>query len=66
MTYSRTHQIQGPRPVLGLVAGVSWNGASQCQLLLDRAADLLPADPRIRGPVVTAPIRQQSAPVRDG
>ena len=37
-----------------------------CQPLLDRAADLLPAEPRIRGPMVTAPVRQQSAPVRDG
>jgi hypothetical protein len=41
-------------------------GCLRCQPLLDRAADLLPAEPRIRGSMVTAPIRQQSAPVRDG
>jgi hypothetical protein len=27
MTYPETHQIQGPRSVLGLAVGVSWNGA---------------------------------------
>jgi hypothetical protein len=40
-------------------------GRLRCQPRLDRAADLLPAQPRIRAPMVTAPIRQQSAPVRD-
>jgi hypothetical protein len=41
-------------------------GCLRCQPLLDRAADLLPAQPRIRAPMVTVPGRQQSAPVRDG
>jgi hypothetical protein len=41
-------------------------GRLRCQPLLDRAADLVPAEPRIRGSMVTAPVRQQSAPVRDG
>jgi MFS family permease len=33
--------------------------------LLDRAADLLPAEPRIRAPMVTAPGQQESATARD-
>ena len=41
-------------------------GRLRCQLLPDRAADLLPAEPRIRGSMVSAPIRQQSEAVRDG
>jgi hypothetical protein len=41
-------------------------GRLRCQPLPDRAADLLPAEPRIQGSMVTAPIGQQSAPVRDG
>lgn len=41
-------------------------GCLRCQPLMDRAADLLPAEPRIRAPMVTVPSRQQSAPVRDG
>jgi class 3 adenylate cyclase/predicted ATPase len=38
----------------------------RCQPLLDRAADLLPAGPRIRAPVVTAPGPEGSANIRDG
>ena len=41
-------------------------GCLRCRPLLDRAADLLPAEPRIRGSMVTAPVRQQSAHVHDG
>ena len=41
-------------------------GCLRCRSLLDRAADLLPAEPRIRGSMVTAPVRQQSAHVHDG
>ena len=37
-----------------------------CQPLLDRAADLSPAEPQIRAPMVTAPGPGQSAAVRDG
>jgi class 3 adenylate cyclase/predicted ATPase len=37
-----------------------------CQPLLDRAADLLPAEPRIRVPIVTTHGPQESANVRDG
>ena len=38
----------------------------RCQPLLDRAADLLPAEPRIRAPMVTAPGPGESAGVHDG
>jgi hypothetical protein len=38
----------------------------RCQPLLDRAAGLLPAEPRIRAPMVTAPGPAESAGVRDG
>ena len=38
----------------------------RCQPLLDRAADLLPAEPRIRVPMVTTHGPQESANVRDG
>jgi class 3 adenylate cyclase len=41
-------------------------GRLRCQPLLDRAADLLPAEPRIRVPMVTTPGPQESADVRDG
>jgi hypothetical protein len=41
-------------------------GRLRCQPLPHRAADLLPAEPRIRGSMVSAPIRQQSEAVRDG
>ena len=37
-----------------------------CQPLLDRAADLLPAEPPIRAPMMTAPGPAESAAVRDG
>jgi class 3 adenylate cyclase len=37
-----------------------------CQPLLDRAADLSPAEPQIRTPMVTAPGPEESAVVRDG
>jgi class 3 adenylate cyclase/predicted ATPase len=37
-----------------------------CQPLLDRAADLFPAEPQIRTPMVTAPGPEESAVVRDG
>jgi hypothetical protein len=37
-----------------------------CQLLLDRAADLSPAEPRIGAPMVTAPGPGESAAVGDG
>jgi hypothetical protein len=40
-------------------------GRLRCQPLLDRAADLLAAEPGIRGWMVAAPIGQESA-VRDG
>jgi class 3 adenylate cyclase len=38
----------------------------RCQPLLDRAADLLPAESRIWAPMVTAPGPEESATVRDG
>ncbi len=38
----------------------------RCQPLLDRAADLLPAEPRIRVAMVTTHGPEQSANVRDG
>jgi hypothetical protein len=38
----------------------------RCQPLLDRAADLLPAEPRIRVPMVRAPGPEESATARDG
>ena len=41
-------------------------GCLRCQPLLDRAVDLLPAQPRIRGSMVTEPVPQQFAQVRDG
>jgi class 3 adenylate cyclase len=41
-------------------------GRLRCQPLLDRAADLLPAEPRNRVPMVTTPGPQESADVRDG
>ncbi len=41
-------------------------GRLRCPPRLDRAADLLPAPPRIRAPMVTAPSPGQSAPARDG
>jgi len=41
-------------------------GRLRCQPLLDRAADLVPAELRIGGSMVTACIRQQSASVCDG
>ena len=41
-------------------------GCLRCQPLLDRAADLRHAEPRIRGSIVTAPVRQQTSHVRDG
>jgi hypothetical protein len=41
-------------------------GRLRCRPLLGRAADLLPAAPRIGGSMMTVPIRQHSAPVRDG
>ena len=44
VTRPETRQIKGPWPVLGLAVGG------------DRAADLLPAEPRIRGSMVTAPL----------
>ena len=37
-----------------------------CRPLLDRAADLSPAEPQIRTPMVTAPGPEESAAVRDG
>ena len=37
-----------------------------CQPLLDRAADLLPEEPPIRAPMMTAPGPEESAAVRDG
>lgn len=37
-----------------------------CQPLLGRAADLRPAEPRIRAPMVRAPGPEESAGVRDG
>jgi hypothetical protein len=37
----------------------------RCQPLGDRAADLLPAEPRVRAPMVTAPGPDESAPARD-
>jgi hypothetical protein len=37
-----------------------------CHPLLDRAADLSRAEPRIRAPMVTAPRPEESAAVRDG
>ena len=38
----------------------------RCQPLLDRAAGLLPAEPRIRVPMVTTHGPEESANVRDG
>jgi hypothetical protein len=37
----------------------------RCQPLIDRAADLPPAEPRIRTRMVTAPDPEESATVRD-
>jgi hypothetical protein len=41
-------------------------GRLRCQPLGDRAADLLPAEPRIRVAIVTTHGPQESANVRDG
>jgi hypothetical protein len=41
-------------------------GRRRSQPLLDRAADLLAAEPGIQGWMVTVPIAQESAPVCDG
>jgi hypothetical protein len=41
-------------------------GRLRCPPRLDCAADLLPAQPRIRAPMVTAPSPGQSTPARDG
>jgi class 3 adenylate cyclase/tetratricopeptide (TPR) repeat protein len=41
-------------------------GRLRCQPLLDRAADLFPAGPRIRAAMVTAPGSGEPAAVRDG
>ena len=60
-----------------LAAGVAFAAAvaglrrhfTPCHLahgLLDRAADLLPAEPRIRAPMVTAPGPEETATARDG
>jgi hypothetical protein len=38
----------------------------RCQPLLDRAADLSPAEQRMRAPMVTAPGSEEPASARDG
>lgn len=45
---------------------VTLPGRLYCQPLPDRAADLIPAQPRILGSMMTAPMGQESAPACDG
>ena len=60
----RLGETEAAETAIGEASGIATR--LRCQPLLDRAADLLPEEPPIRAPMMTAPGPEESAAVRDG
>jgi tetratricopeptide (TPR) repeat protein len=60
----RVGEVEAAETAIGEAGGIA--ARLRCRPLLDRAADLPSAEPRVRAPMVTAAGPEESAAVRDG